>query len=133
MELVQVLYSSKSQNRDTSFIDEILQVSRKNNSENGLTGILLYRGGQFVQLLEGDKYNVYYTLKRIRDDRRHNEFTILRDQVVDRRLFERWAMASKIDNEQDNELNQSFNDLIQTKDIKDNLSLFNLLKTFYYN
>jgi len=62
--LFQVLYSSKI-NKDFNMeqVNQMLEVARKNNSQNGVTGILLLRNGQFLQLLEGERLNVYYTMK----------------------------------------------------------------------
>ena len=33
---------------------DVLRVSRENNARDKVTGLLLYQGGNFIQLLEGD-------------------------------------------------------------------------------
>jgi hypothetical protein len=133
MELVQVLYTSKmSKECSTEMINEILKVSRQNNSVNGLTGILLFRNGEFVQILEGEKLNVYYTLKKIRDDKRHTDMKILKDSPTQERLFSNWAMAFKNDEINNKEMDRRFSDFIEKDGIKNNLSLFSILHSFYF-
>lgn len=56
---------------------ELLRVSRENNMRDGITGLLLYKDGKFMQLLEGPEATVCATYSRIEKDRRHHDVTIL--------------------------------------------------------
>lgn len=74
-------------------IDDIIEVAITENSERNVTGILIYRGGIFLQLLEGNKEDVYFTLGRITTDPRHGRIKTLLKQDSDQRLFSTWSMA----------------------------------------
>ncbi len=72
-------------------IAEILEVSRRNNESRGITGMLLYRDGRFLQVLEGDKAPVLDLVKTIRRDPRQKAFTVLYESEWPR-LFAGWFM-----------------------------------------
>ncbi|MDE0545368.1 BLUF domain-containing protein [Microbacterium sp. C7(2022)] len=71
----------------------ILITSRENNSRDDITGMLLYRGGQFVQILEGRADRVHALLEKIRADARHTDLTVLLDEPIDERQFAEWSMG----------------------------------------
>lgn len=70
------LYLSRFTGRvgDTGLRD-ILQRSRDQNIQLGVTGALLFDGERFVQLLEGPREVVLPLSERIRMDSRHRDFT----------------------------------------------------------
>ena len=72
---------------------ELLSVSRRNNDLAGITGMLLYRGGNFLQALEGPPDAVRETFKRISHDVRHRGIGMLLEEERDHRLFAEWSMA----------------------------------------
>ena len=49
----------------------LLEVSRRNNERDFLTGMLLYKDESFMQLLEGPREAVFATLGRIERDPSH--------------------------------------------------------------
>ena len=56
MALRQVLYGSSAVRPMTQAeIDVILEQARRRNIETGITGILFYLDGNFLQLLEGEE------------------------------------------------------------------------------
>lgn len=131
--LIQVLYASKSkQNLTLDSINKILEVSRKNNNQNNVTGILLYRNGEFLQLLEGDKFDVYFTLKKIREDERHTNLEIFHEAEIEDRLFDKWSMAFKTEQDFNPELDNRIEELKQNSSIKDNLTMVSFLNSFFY-
>jgi hypothetical protein len=89
----QLLYTS-STSRETSIetIDSILAASRKNNTRDGITGVLLYIDGGFMQVLEGEPATVTATFERIRKDARHWNTGILLDRTAER-AFSSWTMG----------------------------------------
>ncbi len=91
----QLLYVSTSA-RDISqrMLDQILSVSRVNNAAVGITGMLLYLDGAFLQVLEGPDDAVARTYDRIRMDPRHREPQTLLDQEG-ARAFGQWSMGFK--------------------------------------
>ena len=72
---------------------ELLSRSRENNARTGVTGILLYRHGTFLQVLEGPHAEVdalYATIAR--DDRHREVSTLLAEDRAERR-FPDWTMG----------------------------------------
>lgn len=131
--MIQVLYSSKTKSDFTmNEINQILEISRKNNFKNNVTGILLYRNGEFLQLLEGDAINVHYTLKKIMDDQRHRDINIFYENEIQRKLFSNWSMAFKTEFDFNPEIDNRLNELKSAPNISGNLSLVAFLNSFFY-
>ena len=74
-------------------ISGILESSRRNNPAKGITGLLLYCDGVFIQTLEGPWDAVERLYMLICDDPRHSNAEVLGDSKVDERIFGDWAMA----------------------------------------
>jgi hypothetical protein len=73
-------------------LDQIHALSRRNNERNGLSGLLLYRQGRFIQALEGPDEPVRERMSVIADDPRHTAVRTLVEENVGRRRFPHWAM-----------------------------------------
>ncbi len=93
MTLCQLIYLShatqKLSMRDAMAIVDSASV---NNAEAGLTGLLCYGGGYFLQVLEGDGDVVSRTFCRIARDARHSEVRLVDFSVVQTRRFDDWSM-----------------------------------------
>ena len=83
-------------------IGTILRQSHRNNTRNGITGLLFFDGVRFLQALEGDAAALDKTLERIRSDPRHLGIVILNDKNIDKRQFDDMAMASYVWNGTEN-------------------------------
>ena len=71
----------------------LLKESRENNHAAGLSGMLLYAEGHFIQTLEGPAESVDATYRRISRDSRHRDHIVaLRDDVAER-MFGDWSMG----------------------------------------
>jgi Sensors of blue-light using FAD len=71
----------------------ILKKSRENNTRVGVTGLLLYKEGNIMQLLEGEKTVVDRIFNRVSEDDRHfNVITLFRGEVPERE-FPDWSMG----------------------------------------
>lgn len=82
--------------------EELLQLltqSRARNRERDLTGLLLYRNGQFLQALEGPAAQVDALIEKIWVDRRHAGLRILMREEISEREFPDWSMGFKNINE----------------------------------
>lgn len=71
----------------------LLMNSRATNRRHGLSGVLLYRDGRFVQVLEGPDDVVRRRYDLIAADPRHGEVALLLDETVDERRFGDWSMG----------------------------------------
>lgn len=74
-------------------LERILDVSRRNNARDGITGALLHRDGSFMQCLEGEEAVVRATFGRISVDPRHSGVLVLMDEAIEGRAFPSWSMA----------------------------------------
>ena len=74
-------------------LNALLLQSQGNNHRAGITGMLLYRDGQFMQALEGDARVVRRLLQRIAADPRHEGMVQLLEEPIDERDFPTWAMG----------------------------------------
>ena len=72
---------------------EMLKESNARNKEAGVTGMLLYKDGQFMQVLEGTAEAVTETFSRISRDPRHHGIMVLLKGAVQERRFPQWSMA----------------------------------------
>lgn len=71
----------------------LLDQSRRNNTNLGLTGVLVYGNNQFLQVLEGDEQTVRTLYERIRQDPRHRNVATFADKPIPERAFAEWGMA----------------------------------------
>lgn len=62
------------------------------NKQHGITGILCYGNGQFLQCIEGSKVEIVALMQKIRADKRHDDIEIPLLQPIDQRMFDDWRM-----------------------------------------
>jgi hypothetical protein len=93
MSLIQLIYVSDLVNQDEAAIAPILASAVRHNAENGITGMLLYARGNFLQVLEGEPAAVEATYARILQDPRHQNATLLTRDAVSERHFPDWRMG----------------------------------------
>ena len=67
-------------------LQAMLEETRETNAKVGITGILLYKDGTFLQVLEGDQEAVMKLASRIKEHHRHKDFQML--------LRGTWSIAS---------------------------------------
>jgi hypothetical protein len=92
MQITQIIYSSKPFGFDSSVLDDILTVSRRNNVRDGVTGTLICRADMYLQLIEGPDAPLQALYARITADDRHLEINHLISRSVTDRMFPKWAM-----------------------------------------
>ncbi len=86
-------------------LQELLEVSRRNNEIAGITGMLLYLSGNFIQVLEGEKMDVLALVLRIGHDPRHRGVLVLMQGHVAEREFPNWSMGfHRVGSHEENDL-----------------------------
>jgi acylphosphatase len=70
----------------------LLEQSREKNAGLGITGILLYRDGDVMQLLEGPEEAVRKLVQTIYADPRHRNVIQLVERKISQREFPDWSM-----------------------------------------
>jgi hypothetical protein len=88
-----VYVSVAAENVSKDELLEILAQSRTRNAEAGITGMLLYKDGNFMQVLEGEEQTVRDLYARIRRDPRHLGIVTLVEGQRESRCFGDWSMG----------------------------------------
>ena len=91
--LVRLLYASRAVDPAAVAIDEILAKSRQGNPSSGITGILCYGGGIFLQAIEGGRNAVSELYGHIQRDSRHKDVVLLHYEEISERRFSGWTMG----------------------------------------
>ena len=91
--LVRLLYASRAIDTSSDAIEAILIQSRQHNPECGITGILCYGGGIFLQAIEGGRMAVSELYGHIQKDPRHKEVVLLHYEEITERRFGGWTMG----------------------------------------
>lgn len=92
--LIQICYGSvASAPFDEPALQGLLNKARANNTRDGITGLLLYGNGHFVQVLEGEEASVDALYAKITSDGRHRQVFQLYRDPVSTRDFANWAMS----------------------------------------
>lgn len=77
-----------------SDVADIARTSRRRNSQDGITGLLVFDGASFVQLVEGPDEAVAALRVRLAEDRRHFDMDVqVFDYVDDERRFPDWDLG----------------------------------------
>lgn len=92
--LVRLMYTSRAVARfDSEELHAILRQSRRNNPQAGVTGVLCWSQGLFLQVLEGGRSAVNTVYNRITADPRHTQVELLHYDEISERHFAGWAMG----------------------------------------
>ncbi|MEO5658916.1 MAG: BLUF domain-containing protein [Polaromonas sp.] len=99
-QLIQMVYVSRSTFAGPEYFrgniepnaGKILLKSRVNNRNNGLTGVLCFGDGCFFQCLEGEEDAIHHLLLKLKEDPRHSDLTVLRQNPIRTRSFGNWEM-----------------------------------------
>lgn len=74
-------------------LDAILETARSRNAAEGVTGLLLFNGFNFMQLLEGAAASVERVFASMCRDPRHSGVVRVLSGPAETRVFPDWAMA----------------------------------------
>ena len=91
--LVRLLYASRAVDPRPETIEAILTQSRHCNPASGITGILCYGGGIFLQAIEGGRMAVSELYGHIQRDARHKDVVLLDYEEISERRFGGWTMG----------------------------------------
>ncbi|WP_311223502.1 MULTISPECIES: BLUF domain-containing protein [unclassified Acidovorax] len=91
--LVRLLYASRAVDNSPAAIEAILATSRTHNPPSGITGVLCFGGGVFLQAIEGSRSAVSELYGHIQRDPRHKDVELLHFEEIDERRFGGWTMG----------------------------------------
>ena len=91
----QIVYTSTaSEDFSTTDLKKLLVGARTRNKALGVSGMLVFHDGIFLQALEGEQRAVNEIFASIRSDRRHRDIDVLhRGPGFDQRVFGDWSMG----------------------------------------
>jgi hypothetical protein len=96
LKMYYIIYSSYT---SLGFNDEELRAllvkAREKNKKIGVTGMMLFFDGKFIQLIEGDEKTVKQLYETIFNDPRHDRNIILKQGTTENRFFFEWSMSFK--------------------------------------
>jgi hypothetical protein len=94
MALIHLIYVSTATTEcGDAELDRILESSERHNSQQHVTGMLLYCDGNFIQAIEGEESAIDETYGRIAKDPRHTDLFLLLREPIAQRSFHRWSMG----------------------------------------
>lgn len=95
--LTRLLYASRATKAiDEALVQSILDESRENNVEHGVTGVLCIdpAGQYFLQVIEGARAAVNRLYGNIARDSRHSDLMLLHFEEIEERHFSAWRMGT---------------------------------------
>lgn len=92
--LVRLMYASRAADSvDQEALLSILRQSKAGNASHGITGVLCFSEGIFLQVLEGGRMPVNALYNRIAGDPRHRDVVLLTYDEIGERRFAGWSMG----------------------------------------
>ena len=94
-------------------LKQLLAKARENNESLGITGMLLFHEGSFIQALEGNKESVEKLYEKIGLDQRHSETRVIFRGELEERDFETWSMGFYRSNQSSSENLEGFHKFLK--------------------
>ena len=93
MHFTSVTYTSLARlDLQGSDLEDIHLTAREQNAIDGITGLLVFNGTHFLQIVEGSEEAIDDLVERLRKDPRHTGFEVRDRRKVDTRSFPDWSM-----------------------------------------
>ena len=93
MHYTSVTYTSLARlDLQESDLEDIHRSAREQNALDGVTGLLVFNGTHFLQIIEGSEDAIEDLIDRLRRDSRHTGFEIRDRRKIDERSFPDWSM-----------------------------------------
>lgn len=86
-------FSTSAQHFSEEDLNVLLATSQKNNKSIGITGVLLFIEGCFLQVLEGNEQSVKALYNKIKKDNRHYDLLTIFEGKKEERNFSKWSMG----------------------------------------
>ena len=77
---------------EASDLEAIHRTAREVNALEGITGLLVFNGTHFLQIIEGAPDAIDELVERLRRDPRHCGFEVRDERTIDQRSFPDWSM-----------------------------------------
>jgi len=74
-------------------VESILNSARVNNPLDGITGVLIFNGAIFMQVIEGSEPAIDKLIAELEGDPRHSNLVVRDERMIEARAFPDWSMA----------------------------------------
>ncbi len=92
--LIRLMYASRAATGlDQEELQAILRQCKAANPQHGITGVLCFSQGIFLQVLEGGRSSVNRLYNRIVGDPRHHQVELMLYEEIGERRFAGWSMG----------------------------------------
>lgn len=89
-----IIYSSRpTKALNDAELEELLAVSRTENKNYQVTGMLVCMSDSYIQLIEGYEEPIKRLYQNIVNDTRHDHVITLKEGQISKRFFPDWAMG----------------------------------------
>lgn len=93
MDLLSLTYTSRAvDGLSAGDVDAIHQAALTYNPLDGVTGMLVFNGDSFLQMIEGAESAIDDLLGRLRRDKRHHSIEVRDRRSIEGRFFPNWTM-----------------------------------------
>jgi len=93
MDFTSLTYTSLARlDLQTSDLEDIHRAARELNALDGITGLLVFNGIHFLQIIEGAHDAIDDLVQRLRRDPRHTGLEVRDERKVSTRSFPDWSM-----------------------------------------
>ncbi|HEY5458090.1 MAG TPA: BLUF domain-containing protein [Sphingomicrobium sp.] len=93
MDLKSLTYTSRAKlDLSADDLHDIHRIARELNSIDGITGLLVFNGTHFLQIIEGAEAAIDDLVARLRRDPRHSGLEVRDERKVEVRSFPDWSM-----------------------------------------
>ena len=93
MDLKTLTYTSRAiLDLSADDLHSIHRSARELNSIDGITGLLVFNGTSFLQIVEGARPAIDELMERLRRDPRHTGIEVRDERMVEARSFPDWSM-----------------------------------------
>lgn len=93
MSLKSLTYTSlASFDLQASDLEAIHRTAREVNALEGITGLLIFNGTHFLQIIEGAPNTIDELVEKLRRDRRHSGLEVRDEREISERSFPDWSM-----------------------------------------
>ncbi|MEM9386552.1 MAG: BLUF domain-containing protein [Pseudomonadota bacterium] len=91
--LLRLTYMSRfNTHNEPGELQRILTQARKNNTANGITGVLIFNHNYFLQSIEGRRPMINELLRKLTADSRHFSLQVIEAREIDGRRWGGWSM-----------------------------------------
>jgi len=116
-----IIYVSKATKMfDMKNLNKIVEKSKYKNAQNGITGFLISSNNEFAQYLEGEEKEVKRLLKIVKNNRLHEQLTIVAEYNEKSRVFNEFSLGFW-------EIKRENNDEFKLWDLKDRPEFLKLI------